>query len=201
MRKVRTLTPSPTDNPVALLHGLVGHGFTVNLAGGKVRVVRPASYPTWEDVPETIRPLLSELKSRQEEVADYLRQWESARTIHDQALLRLAGECPPGALTWAKGERPDLWAAVEAGYRQVTAAFEAQDFPGALAAVREFEVVNLGLFRTFTEAHQSRRLADMDPDEVEQHIMEIFNARRVTPVPERGTKAKMQQVSLLEEVV
>jgi len=190
----------PTS-PSSLVNELVTHGFTVNLAGDSVRVVRPPAYPSWEDVPETIRPLLSELKVRQTEVASFLRQRDMARLIHDAALLRLAGECPPGALTWAREQRPDLWGAVLTIYEQVEEAFQAQDFAPCLAAVREFEERNIELFRAFNEAHQSRRLGDMDPEEAEAAIVQVFNARRLDSAAKRDKRPQLDQLSIFREAI
>lgn len=128
-------------------------------------------------------------------------QEASAKEIHDQAMLRLAAKVPAGSHAWSKAERPDLWAATEAAYDRVRAAFAAEYFAGALATIRVYEEANIALFRAFSEAQQPRWLADMPINEAEATIIRTFNARRVDISPKRDKRPNTEQIGLLKGAV
>ena len=122
----------------SLIRQLSEYGVTVIQSDGKNKVTLP--WPP-EEAPAEVIPLLRELKAS-------ARSWdeEAAIALFEEAVERLRGQYPAGAIPWANENRPELMAAVTAAALKFRLAYQLHDMAECRRAVAEWEKSVMTLF-------------------------------------------------------
>lgn len=143
-----------------LLNRLAHFGVSVRAEGESLKILRPATWTSWDDTPEECRPHLRELKVRRDEVMALLK-WDEGKAFQAWRVMldRMNEKYLPGALEWAEEFMPEIERQLAAAEDLFDISFKVKDMAGVYRATSAFENAMKALIQAYRKERGHGQMA------------------------------------------